>query len=564
MPQAPTEGSEPPALESPVAPDRYARPAFIAFIAAELSALVFYMTLSRPMWFYLDEWDFLANRTGGNLGDLFRAHNEHWVTIPVLVYRGMWWLVGLRSYRPYQLIIVLMHLGAAYLVRVIMRRVGVRPWTATIVACVLVFFGAGYQNIIFPFQMTLVGSLIFGLVHLLLASHDGPLDRRDYWGLGAGLAGLMCSGVGVSMVIAVGAAVLIARGWRLALLHTVPLGVVYVVWYAAIGHVGYTGYRAGPGQILSFLRTFIAAGFSSIGHNRGLGFLLGVLLVVGLIVAWRPLDGAEFRRRAAMPLGLLVGALALLAITGFGRAGIAGFAEKSRYLHLVAALTLPALGVAADAVMVRSKSKWVSVAVIAAFVVPIPANLNVMVNYMHKGIIKNQVPYKAMMLTLPRVPIAKDVPRRIKPDQLLAHFVTIGWLLDGVKSGRIPKPSSLTQANAAMATLRLSFLQEPAKLEQGDVCVNLSKPLIFSLKPGQRVVVRAPNTTIRVLPASENVDGTYPWLFVTFGGSTLVAVRPVQFQLANVRAPYAQACTRGYIARAARIAGAKAFAAGGG
>ena len=143
-----------------------------------------------------------------------------------------------------------------------MRRVGVRPWTATIVACVLVFFGAGYQNIIFPFQMTLVGSLVFGLVHLLLASHDGPLDRRDYCGLAAGLAGLMCSGVGVSMVIAVGAAVLIARGWRLALLHTVPLGAAYVVWYAAIGHVGYNGYRAGPGQILSFVRTFIAAGFS--------------------------------------------------------------------------------------------------------------------------------------------------------------------------------------------------------------------------------------------------------------------------------------------------------------
>ena len=78
MSQAPTEvaeppAPEPPAPESPVDPDRYARPAFIAFVAAELFALVFYMTISRPMWFYLDEWDFLANRTGGNLDDLFRA-----------------------------------------------------------------------------------------------------------------------------------------------------------------------------------------------------------------------------------------------------------------------------------------------------------------------------------------------------------------------------------------------------------------------------------------------------------------------------------------------------------
>ena len=140
---------------------------------------------------------------------------------------------------------MLLHLGAALLVRTVMRRVGVRPWTATIVACVLVFFGSGYQNIVFPFQITLVGSLVFGLV--APAARDrttAALDRRDYCGLAAGLAGLMCSGVGVSMVIAVGVAVLIARGWRLgAAAHRSARRRSYVVWFAAIGHVGYNGYR---------------------------------------------------------------------------------------------------------------------------------------------------------------------------------------------------------------------------------------------------------------------------------------------------------------------------------
>ena len=179
------------------------------------------------MWFYLDEWDFLADRTAFNVGDLFRAHNEHWVTLPVLAYRGLWWVFGLNSYRPYQVVIILLHLLAAFLVRSVMRRVGVRPWTATVVASVLVFFGSGYQNIVLPFQMTLVGALVFGLVYLLLATHDGPFDRRDLFGWLAGLASIMCSGVGVSMVIAVGLAVLLMRGWRLALVHTVPLrGVV--------------------------------------------------------------------------------------------------------------------------------------------------------------------------------------------------------------------------------------------------------------------------------------------------------------------------------------------------
>src|SRR4029079_19112839 len=131
-------------------------------------------------------------------GDLFRAHNEHWVTLPVLAYRLLWWIFGLNTYRPYQVLIIALHLVAALLVRAVMRRVGVRPWTATIVACVLVFLGSGYQNIVFPFQMRVVVWLVSALAHLLLANHDGPFDRRDLWGLAAGCAGLMCSGVAVS------------------------------------------------------------------------------------------------------------------------------------------------------------------------------------------------------------------------------------------------------------------------------------------------------------------------------------------------------------------------------
>src|SRR5258708_25681362 len=105
--------------------------ALFFFMLGEFAALAYYMYISRPMWFFLDEWDFLANRTAFNVHDLFVAHNEHWVTLPTLAYRGLWWIFGLRTYRPYQLLIVLMHLGLAFLLRPLMRRVGVRPWTAT-------------------------------------------------------------------------------------------------------------------------------------------------------------------------------------------------------------------------------------------------------------------------------------------------------------------------------------------------------------------------------------------------------------------------------------------------
>ena len=549
MPPARSQSSE----TTGTADDPFRRSAFIAFVLAEIGAFVFYFVISRPMWFYLDEWDFLANRTGGNAGDLFRAHNEHWVTLPVVVYRVLWSVFGLNTYRPYQVVIIALHLIAALLVRTVMRRVGVRPWTATIVACVLVFLGSGYQNIVFPFQMTLVGSLVFGLVHLMLANHDGPFDRRDLLGLAAGLAGMMCSGVAVSMVIAVGVAMLLVRGWRIALLHTAPLAAIYMVWYVAIGHVGYDGYRAGPGDIASFVQNLIGAIFHAMGSGRTTSLLLGALLVIGLIVARKPLGNAEFRRRNAMPLALLVGAAALLCITGLGRAGLGTFKEKSRYLHLVTALVLPALGVAADAVMRRSR--WLVAPVIALLVFGIPGNLRVISDYMHKGIITNQKPYKAMMLSLPRSPVAKDVPRDVRPEQFLARFVTIGWLLDGVASGRIPEPGHIPKDNEVVDELRLSFHQYVGGRLPTDDCSGLATPLVFELRAGQRIVVKGPSSSIRMVPVSAPYLDTFPWRVVTKLGNELVAVRPIQFRLVNDSAPVAQVCSDLATMNAARAAG---------
>ena len=150
----------------------------------------------------------------------------------MLAYRLMWTLFGIRHYVPYQLLVIVLHLIAVALLRVVMRRAGVRPWLATLMAVVFVFFGSGAENILIAFQITFVGSLVFGLVQLLLADHDGPFNRRDWLGLLAGLAGLMCSGVGVAMAVIVGIAVLLRRGWRVALLHTVPLAAAYVIWLA--------------------------------------------------------------------------------------------------------------------------------------------------------------------------------------------------------------------------------------------------------------------------------------------------------------------------------------------
>src|SRR5207244_1008934 len=173
--------------------------ALASFAVVEAAAIPLLLWFGNRWWFWADDWDFLAARTGGNFGDLFRAHYQHWTTLPILAYRLLWWLFGIRSYVPYQLMIVTGHLAVAALLRIIMRRAGVGPWIATIAAGAFVFFGSGAENILIAFQITFVGSFVFGLAQLLLADHDGPLNRRDWLALLAGSAGLLCSGVVVTM-----------------------------------------------------------------------------------------------------------------------------------------------------------------------------------------------------------------------------------------------------------------------------------------------------------------------------------------------------------------------------
>ena len=166
---------------------------FAVFIAVAGWALV--ARLGNYFWFHGDEWDFLVTRDGGDLGDLLPPAQRAPHLVPLIVYRVLWNLFGLRSYTPYQLPVILMHLTAAVLLRAVMRRCRVNPWIATAAASVFVLFGPGEENIIWAFQIGFTGTLVFGLAQLLLADHDGSFGRRDWLALGFGCLAVLSSGL---------------------------------------------------------------------------------------------------------------------------------------------------------------------------------------------------------------------------------------------------------------------------------------------------------------------------------------------------------------------------------
>jgi len=500
----------------------------LAFAAVQVFALFFWLNAGRLEWFYLDEWDFLAQRKATDLGDLLRPHNEHWTTIPILVYRALYWMFGLREYFPYRLVVVVVYLAMAALLYVVIVRSGVHPWIASAAASAFALFGAGWENAIKPFQMTFTGAVVFGLVQLLLADHDGAFDRRDRLGLVAGLIALMMSGIAITMVFVVGLAVLLRRGWRIAALHVVPPAAGYAVWWAAFGHSGKVRQLGAQhaltvGSVLGFVAMGLRGAFSALGHFAGLGAVLALMLVVGFPLARSLRLDAERRSELAAPLALAAGSIVFLGSTAIGRASFGSdYARISRYISLTVVMMLPALAVAADA-LARRWRVFLPVGMVL-LLVGVPSNLRA-VAAAQKPLDSLYSKTRLTILTLPRDSLAASAPRDLRPEQLTARYVTVGWLLDGVKDHRLPKPPFTIQDVVSSANFRLSLYQtnDPAPTT---ACFTLRKPMLLKLRKGE--VLGVYDNPLSLIPAVLPYLVGFGLVFVPNEGHAVSVLRQVR------------------------------------
>lgn len=474
------------------------------FIVLELVSLPLMVWWGSDGWFAIDDWDFLATRQAGSVSDLLRPHYGHWTTLPALAYRALWSVVGLRSYVPYLALSVTAHLAVVALIRAVMRRCGVRPGLATLMSTMLLLFGPGAENILVSFQITFLWALAFGLAQLLLADHPGPPGWRDLAALVAGLAGLMCSGVALAMVIAVGVAILLRRGLPAALLQTLPLVMIYLMWMQ-LTPSGQSTDPWRPDSPLTVAR-FVGAGawasFDRLGGIPGIGLLVVAILIVGAKAAMSSRPLTVTARAAALPLGLFVGAMAFLAMTAATRSGTpaldASFfpparsgvdrASLSRYVYIVGALMLPGIAYSADALVRRSKP--LAVAVFATMTLGLPGNITRLATYEKEG------PWpqtKQHLLVVAQLPIATQLPRSLQPEPLRAGGVTVGWLLDTARDRRLPVRDRPSDSAVADATVRVLLRGAPAPPGQVQAltCPTFDNPATLTLEKGDRLTVES-------------------------------------------------------------------------
>jgi hypothetical protein len=289
------------------------------------------------MTFFGDEWEFIRHRSLADPGTWFAPHNEHWSTLPIIVYRGLVETFGLRTYVPYEALLLLLHSTVVLLIyRLVRIESGAIAGAAA--AAVAMFFGSGADNIFWGFQIGAVGATAMCLSALLIV--EGPASLR-YAALLLVLLlmTLATQGIGIPMVAAVTTSIAVRRSWRPFFPIVLIAAAVYGAWFAIIGRTG-LGVQGSPftAEAVTRVPADIVVGISTAaGAWTGLGPVFGILPVAALLTlaAYQLVQGRPPRRFAACLAGLVV----FYGLVGLTRAvGGAAAAEASHLTYFGGAL----------------------------------------------------------------------------------------------------------------------------------------------------------------------------------------------------------------------------------
>lgn len=479
--------------------DRIALIGFVAYVAIAYPLIVFHY--GKNEWFIHDDWNFIV---GNVLRNVFTPVEHHWSTLPILIYRLYYRTWG-ANYFPFLATVAALHLAVVCLLRVVMLRAGVRSWLASVVAAELVLFGPGYLSITFAIQITQNLSLAFGLAQMILADHDGRLDRRDAWGLFAGLLGLMSSGLAPVLTIGIGISTLLRRGFRAAAFHTVPLAAIFLVWFSTTQTVegeDWFRLRYSESQPATFVWHGILQSAMALVHFPIAALALALLVTGGL--GLRIHDGGSRRwATTSMPLALLVCAPVYFGVIGLQRSRLGvGYIGWGHHLYTGACFFLPAVACGVEALARRWKVAGVSLAVGLSALIPLnfqnfganeSRNLFLTTTFLQQN--------RLQILTIAHSRYASEALHldrsKMVTDGWYSHGLTLGWVIDEARKGRLPRPEYIDPGLNDFAEL-LYGLTDLGDPPPGMTCTNYSENIEVRPEPGETIVTSSPLVVFNV------------------------------------------------------------------
>lgn len=307
--------------------------------AAAMVACAAILWLSRTYTFYFDEWTFITGAPGWTLRSYFEPHNEHPSILFRAVYAALLNSVGLRTYLPYMGLLLIAHFANVVLLfEVVRRRAGDLVGMAA--AALLLVLGAGWEDVLWAFQMAWLASIGLGLAALLLLQSP----RRTGAATACVTASLAFSGIGAVFATAAVVQLALSPARRRDLLWFVPVGVAVAGWYVALGRFGEHPNPQPTAANLLLDPLYALWGLSqSAAGLIGLGGWVGVplLAIAAAVIGWRWIR----RRPDAFGISAMVALVSFYLLTGLTRAQL-GYQQSgsSRYTYVAAVLWLIVLG----------------------------------------------------------------------------------------------------------------------------------------------------------------------------------------------------------------------------
>jgi hypothetical protein len=252
-----------------------------------------------------------------------------------------------------------------------------------------------------------------------------------------------------------------------------------------------------------------------LGRFAPLAVAIAAMLIGGTIVAIRSEGVMVFLRRAAVPSVLVVSAVLTMSAAAPSRFFTGPEAARAgRYIGVMAALTLPAVAVAADALARRWKAltPWL----IGLLLVPIPFNAFGFEydRILTRGYFEN---LRVFTTSLPDNPLAAQVPPWIRPNETIVGQpdMTIGWLLDARRRGELPRGRGLPESAEPFLRIQLGVAatrNDPNTIPKDPMeatgCTRHTEPVGLEPSVGDRLTFQTP---VRVAGRHGFAPST-PWI----------------------------------------------------
>ena len=321
--------------------------------------LLWIFNLMRGSSFFFDEWDFMLTR-GFNAHDLLRPHNGHFSLIPVSIYVLLRNIFGMGSYTPYLVIGLLVHASVSIAVYQLLRRKSF--FLAASAGILVTLLGSGWQNILWPFQIGMMGAFSAGLWALLELGRENVRPSRVAILVAISLAS---AGGGIAVACVVGGALIVRKDWK-TMKALIPVAMLYGIWYLKYGvSQSHQGNLSKTSQYMLDSATAAASGIGNASQRFGQAVLVLLILLFVNKIWKRPLTST---------VNLLAGFLVITwFLTGLSRAHL-GEPGASRYVY-VGAIALLAM----FSLLLPKINRWVEpVLLVPLFFFLVMPNLDLM------------------------------------------------------------------------------------------------------------------------------------------------------------------------------------------